>query len=727
MRDGEGGGKSVPESDAPGTGALARFLSPASIAVVGASPDRTKISGILLHQLVAGGYAGRLYPINPGYDEIGGARCYPSLASVCAPIDLAVIAIPTDRVLPVLEEGAAAGVRNALVLTSGFAEQGGAPAELQAAIAALARRTGMRVCGPNCVGFYSAGARVAATFSPAVEPKPGRDDVPASARRVGVVSQSGGMAFTFYDYARPLGLGFSHIVNTGNEVDLTLGDFFGYMVEDPATDVILLFIEGVRDPDRFVAAARTAAASGKPVVVCKVGRSNAAARAAVSHTANMTGWDAAYDAVFRHYGIAVASDPEEMAVLAAAFATCPPARGERVGVITVSGGGGALASDALAAQGLAVPELSTGLQQEVAKLLPSYGAAGNPIDVTAQGHFSGGLGTAVTLLEASDEVDAILVVGSLASEARVGVDVAALRPAVAAQKKPILVYSYTRPSAFARRALAEAGVVLNLHLTWTARALRALAERGRFRPPAPATLPEAAAFPELAAALARGGAFAEFETKALLQGFGVAVAPHVLVRAREGLAAAATQLGWPVALKIQSRDIPHKTELGGVALGLGDPGALERAWDRMMAAARQGAPAARIDGALVERMAPKGVEMIVGVVRDRVFGPILMVGAGGIEAELYRDASYRPAPVDAAQAREMLQELRAWKRLAGWRGAKPADIDALCGLVEQVSRFAAIFADRVAELELNPVLVHENGCTVVDALLTAKPREGRDA
>ena len=704
-------------------GRLGSFLSPASIAVVGASPERSKIRGTLFHQLANLGYKGQLYPIHPGHEEIGGIRCFPSVSAIGAPIDLAVVAIPTERVLPVLEECASVGVRNALVLTSGFAEQGGAQAALQGEIAALARRTGLRVCGPNSVGFYSDRDRVGATFSPAVEPRPGRDEIPVSTRRVGVVSQSGGMAFTFYDYGRPLGLGFSHIVNTGNEVDLTLSDFFLHMAEDAATAVILLFVEGVRDPERFIAAAEAAAAAGKPVIVCKVGRSQAAARAAVSHTANMTGWDAAYDAVFRKYGIIVASDPEEMTAIAAACATCPPARGRRVGVISVSGGTGALASDAFAAQGLTVPELSAGLQQEIAKLLPAYGSARNPVDMTAQGNFSGGLGAALALLEASNEVDAMVLVASLASETRIGIDVEAIGPIVAAQRKPVLFYTYTRPSALARRTLAEAGLVANLHLTWTARALRALAERGRFRAPRPAPLPPRSSFPEIEAALAREGAFTEFETKELLGVFGIDMPPQVLVRTEAELEAAAARLGSPLALKVQSADIPHKTEAGGIRLNVTD--ALTRQWREMLGDVRRNMPAARIDGTLVQRMAPKGVEMIVGIVRDAVFGPIVMVGAGGVNVELYKDASYRPAPVGHEEARAMLGELRCRALLEGWRGAEPADIDALCRLIEQVSVFAAVFSERVREIELNPVLVHPRGmgCTVIDALLTTESSE----
>ena len=697
------------------TGGLAALLAPASIAVVGASADRSKIRGTLFHQLVASGYGGRLYPITSSVAEIEGHRCYPSVRAVGQPIDLAIVAIPPDAVMGVLEECAAGGVRSALVLTSGFAEQGGESKVLQDRMTALARTTGMRICGPNSVGLYNAIAHVAATFSPAIEQKAGRPVIPPSARRVGVISQSGGMGFSFYDYGRPLGLGFSCIVNTGNEADVTAGDLFLHMARDPGTDVIILFLEGVRDPARFVEAAQAAAEAAKPVVVVKIGRSVASARAAVSHTANMTGWDVAYDAVFRRYGITVAHDLEEMTAVAAAFATCPVAKGNRVGILTVSGGGGALMSDVLAAQGLVVPEFSPALQAEIGKLIPAYGAAGNPVDVTASGAFDAGLDTALELLAGSDEVDAVVIVGSLASERRVSFDTERLRRIVARQGKPVLVYSYTRPSALACTELQKAGLVPGIHLTWTARAMRALVERGRYRPPAPPAPSDHTAMPGLRPGLC------EYEVKSLLATAGIGDARGRLVTGRAGLVDAAEAVGWPVAIKIQSPDIPHKSEVGGVALGLAGGAALLAAYDAMTDSVARHRPEARIHGVLVEPMARRGVEMIVSTMNDPVFGPVVSLGAGGVNTELYKDLSCRLAPVDAAEALDMLAELRSAPLLHGWRGAAPGDTAALADLVARLSRFAVAERAAVAEIELNPVLVHEAGCTVADALLVVLP------
>jgi acyl-CoA synthetase (NDP forming) len=700
---------------------LDRFFAPAAIAVIGASPEKTRIRGLLLHLLRKNGYGGRLYPVNPSYQEIDGLPCFPSLAAIGAPIDLALIAIPAEAVLPALEECAAAKVGYAVIISSGFAEQGGAQTQLQDQIAALARRTGLRVSGPNAEGFHNELARVAATFSPAVDLKPGEEPLVASTRRIGIVAQSGGMGFALYNRGRAAGLAFSYVVSTGNEADLTASDFFDHMARDPATAAIMLFIEGVRDPERFTAAAEAAAQRGKPVIVAKMGRSQAGERAARSHTASMAGWNAAYDAVFRKYGIIAADDPDEAVAIAAAFATCPLPKGERVAVVTTSGGAGAWTADALAAAGLALPELSSSLQEQIRGFIPAYGSARNPVDITAQAVHTGGLIRAIELLSRAEEVDAIVVVLSLASETRITIDGAALKRIVEAQAKPVLFYSYTLPSPLGRKVLAGAGLTLHTGLAPLAAAVRALVRRGRFAPPRRDE--RAAPSPEVLSALQQaGGSFSEYDAKRILSLAGITLPPQRLVARPEELDAAAAALGFPLALKIQSPDIPHKTEADGVRLGIGDSAALRAAYDAVMAAARRHRPEARLQGVLLQPMARRGVEVIIGTIRDAVFGPLVMVGAGGVMAELFKDAVYRLAPVDREAALEMLRELRIAALLEGFRGAPPADIEALGRLVAQLSRFAAAHADRVQEVELNPVIVHPagEGCTILDALLTTR-------
>src|SRR3954453_5284935 len=464
---------------------LDSFFAPDSIALIGASRDLEKIPGRLLSMLRKNEYPGKIYPINPNYDDIDGLKCYKSIADIGAPIDLAIIIIPARVVIGALEQCAAAGVRNAVIISSGFAEEGGDSAAMQDQIVAIAKRTGMRISGPNAEGFLSEVQKVAATFSPTVDIKPGHVSPPATTRRIAIVAQSGGIGFAIKHRAKALGVAISYCVSAGNESDLGAGEFLDYMVQDASTDVILLFIEGIRDVDKFLAAARRAAEIGKPVIVTKVGRSGAGERAAASHTASMAGWSAAYDAVFAKYGFIVSNDLDEAITIAAVLTTNPMPKGDRVAVLTVSGGAGIWGTDSVSLQGLQVPELSQPIQSEISALLPSYGATGNPIDVTAQGVHSGGLQKSIDLLDASDEIDAILVVLSMSSETRMPFNQAELKPVIDAQRKPIVFYSYTLPSNFARATLAESGVILLSGLTHAGVALRRIADYAKFKLPSP--------------------------------------------------------------------------------------------------------------------------------------------------------------------------------------------------------------------------------------------------
>src|SRR6195256_2501446 len=465
---------------------LDTLFAPDSIALIGASRDLEKIPGRLLSLLRKNEFPGKIYPVNPNYGDIDGLKCYPSIADVGQPIDLAIVSIPARAVLGALEQCAAVGVKNAVIISSGFAEEGGDSAVMQNAIAELAKNTGMRISGPNTEGFYSQVQRVAATFSPTVEVRSDAPRLVATKRRIGIVAQSGGIGFAIYHRAKALGIALSYVVSAGNESDLGAGEFLDYLVQDSSTDVILLFIEGIRDVAKFLAAARRAAETGKPVIVTKVGRSGAGERAAASHTASMAGWSAAYDAVFARYGFIVSNDLDEAVTIAAVLTTNPLPKGDRVAVLTVSGGAGIWGADAVSMQGLKVPELSDAVQAQIKRWMPSYGAAGNPIDVTAQGVRSGGLQKTIDLLDASDEVDAILAVLSLSSEVRMWFKEAELKPVISAQRKPIVFYSYTLPSAFARTELAKSGVVVLSGLTHVAVAMRRLVEYADFKlaPPA---------------------------------------------------------------------------------------------------------------------------------------------------------------------------------------------------------------------------------------------------
>jgi acetate---CoA ligase (ADP-forming) len=692
---------------------LDTFFAPDSIALIGASRDHEKIPGRLLSMLRKNEFPGKLYPINPNYGDIDGLKCYPSIADVGQPIDLAIIIIPARAVLGALEQCAAAGVKNAVIISSGFAEEGGDSTAMQDAIVALARRTGMRISGPNAEGFYSQAQHVAATFSPTVDVKPGEPKLVATRRRIGIVAQSGGIGFAISHRAKALGIALSYVISAGNESDLGAGEFFEYMVQDASTDVILLFVEGIRDVDKFLEI-------GKPVIVTKVGRSGAGERAAASHTASMAGWSAAYDAVFAKYGFIISNDLDEAVTIAAVLTTNPLPKGDRVAVLTVSGGAGIWGADTVSLQGLKVPELSSSIQSEIKKLLPSYGATGNPIDVTAQGVNSGGLQKSIDLLDVSDEVDAILVVLSLSSDVRMPFKQAELKPVVDAQNKPIVFYSYTLPSVFARTELAKSGVVVLSGLTHAGVAMRRLVDYSKFKlapPPDNVVLP-----PRDLSAHLKSATLSESDSKSLLRTAGIALSDEVLVTERGGLDAAIARVGFPLVMKIQSRDIPHKSEVGGVRVNIATKGEAFAAYLALLDNAQRHRPNAAIQGVLVGPMAKKGVEIIVGTMTDDTFGPMVMVGLGGITTELFRDVIYRPAPVSAVEASAMLAELKAAPLLNGFRGAVKADVPALSQLISQISLLAARYGAEIAGIEINPVLVHAagQGVTIVDALVAGR-------
>jgi len=492
------------------------------------------------------------------------------------------------------------------------------------------------------------------------------------------------------------------------------------MVQDASTDVILLFIEGIRDVEKFLAAARRAAEAGKPVIVAKVGRSGAGERAAASHTASMAGWSAAYDAVFAKYGFIVSNDLDEAVTIAAVLTTNPLPKGDRVAVLTVSGGAGIWGADTVSMQGLKVPELSEAVQAQIRQWMPSYGAAGNPIDVTAQGASSGGLQRCIDLLATSDEVDSILVVLSLSSDVRMPFKEVELKPVISAQNKPVVFYSYTLPSLFARTELAKSGVVVLSGLTHVGVAMRRLVEYANFKLAPPADV--AALPPRDLAAHLQSATLSEFDSKMLLRDAGIALPDEILVTERGELDAAIARAGFPLVMKIQSRDIPHKSEAGGVRVNITTKGEAFTAYGTLLDNAAKHRPDAVIQGVLVGPMAKKGVEIIIGTLTDKTFGPVIMVGLGGITTELFRDVTYQPAPASAKEAGAMLASLKAAPLLNGFRGATKADVAALAQLISQVSVLAARHAKEISEIELNPVLVHAEGrgVTVVDALVVRK-------
>ena len=698
---------------------LHSFFWPESIAVLGASPDLHRIRGRLLHQLRENGFPGRILPINPSYQDIGGLPCYPTIGAVGQPIDLALVAIPAAGVAAAVEECAKAGVKNTLIISSGFAEEGGASGDMQQALIDVTRQYGIRACGPNCEGYYNALGRVATTFSPTVETKESDDQVLVSDRRIGVIAQSGGIGFALFNRGKAAGLGFSYVISTGNEADLNMADFLDYMVEDKHTQAVMLFCEAVRDGPGFVAALEKARRLGKPVIAIKVGRSVAGTRATASHTASLSGSYAAYHAIFERYGVIEVEDADEAVAVAGVVLTCPLPKGRRAGIVTVSGGGGAWMADTLSAHGLIVPNLSAAAQAKLRPLMPSYGASGNPVDVTAQGSNTGpAMMTVMEQLAESDEIDMLVLVSSLASETRVSLDAERIRAVSAKCGKPMTVWTYTIPSAFGREKSAGCGLFLHSDLRNVGVALGKLAGYAESLQRA---LPEP--FSPVAGTLYPGlpRIVPEHQAKQVLAAW-LPEAREILVRSAAAAADAGTALGFPVVLKVQSPDLPHKTEVGGVRLNLGDAGSVSAAYTAMLDDVARHKPDARIDGVLVQKMAPKGHELVIGMVNDPTFGPIMMLGYGGTAVELFGDVAHGPAPFDEAEAERLLRSLRSSRLLTGFRGSAAIDLKPVAALVASLSRAALTLRDQVAEFELNPIILHADGSglTVADALLTMK-------
>jgi acetate---CoA ligase (ADP-forming) len=710
----------------PDIGAL---LWPRSVALIGASSDAEGLRGRILKVMQSHPYQGAFYPVSRTQKEVMGLKAHASIADLPAPIDLAVIIIPAKHVPEELERCGKAGVRSAIVLSSGFAEAvGEAGAGMQDEVRAIARRYGMAVMGPNSEGFANMAAALCPTFSPAVEASD-RPLLPVGPARkqLAVMGQSGGIGFAFFDHGRAKELSFRYVVTTGNEACLETLDFADYILEEGKTDALLMLLEDVKSPETFRRVAEKALRAGKPIIVNKIGQSDAGARAAASHTAALAGAPAAYRAMFERYGLIEGRDIGEMVDIAQGFLSFGhmlPA-GKRVGICTASGGGGGWMADACVAAGLEVPELDAETRKRIDVHLPSYGTSQNPVDATAQAVYKLGYAGLINLVAPSPMVDAIVVVMTARSAHNVERQKAALEQLYHETKKPILLWSYTLPAQRSVEILSGAGYPLFTSIPNCARTLKAMADyralRERFLAPiemrSDAKPGKAAAVSALAAA---GPVLCEWDARAVLAHYGIGRdGIGMLAASREAAVATAREIGRPVALKVQSPDILHKTEAGAVALNLATPDEVAGGYDKVLAGARRHAPKAAIRGVLVQPMAAPGREIILGIKRDATFGPLLLVGLGGVHVEVLKDVALAPVPLSDREARDLLARLKGAPLLDAHRGKPAADIDALVALMVQLGQFAADLADTIAEIDLNPVIVHDagKGLTVADALI----------
>lgn len=687
------------------------LLRPGSIAIIGASDDPIRIGGRPIAYMKERGFAGEIWPVNPKRPSIQGLPAFAGIADLPAAPEVGIIAVPANVAIEAVDELGRKGCRAIVCFTAGFAEKDEAGAAEQDRLAATARKHGMRLLGPNCLGAFNAAVNYYATFSASFEsgwPKPGR---------IGIASQSGAYGTHLFSVALERGLGTPLCITTGNEAEVTLGDCIGWMAQAEEVDVICAYAEGIRESERFLAALRLARANRKPIVMMKVGRSALGGHAAQSHTASIAGDDTVTEAVMEEFGVVRARTTEEMLDIAyAATRRIYPAR-NTLGVLTVSGGAGVLISDAAEVAGVAMPEMPQATQQELRKLVP-FCAPRNPVDCTAQ------------VLNQMELIapfgDALVKEGGYSSILAFWTQVAGSNSAGPRLQEEMTALSTRYPdrlwvvSMLAAHRVAAYEAAGWLCFEDPSRAVGAIAAMGRFgeafarEEPAPVPLP---------AVTLPAHTPSEAVAKSLLDAAGIPAVPEHAASDSEAAVAAAERIGYPVVLKILSPDILHKSEIGGVLLDVADAAAVRQGFATLTERAHQHAPGARIEGVLVAKQIKGAVEIALGILQDPVFGPVAMVGLGGVFIEVLKDVAFRRCPFDAAEAERMVRSLRGFPLLDGARGRPKADVPALARALSALSAFAVAAGPRLQGVDVNPLLVLPagQGCFAADAVVEVAP------
>ena len=688
---------------------IEQLVNPRSIAIIGASIDLNSISGQPMRFLMQHGYEGTLFPVNPKYDEISGVRCYGSIAEIPGTPDLALILVAARRVPDMLRQCAQQGISYAIVYSSGFAEAGEGGAAWQRECAEIAKTLGIRMVGPNCQGLVSTGGNVYAGFGAPF-------DVDYRRGGLSLISQSGGFGCALLLMADELGIGLRHFITTGNEADVSLLDLVDACIADPHTSLIAAYIEGLKDARRLVEVATRALEAGKPLLAWKVGNTAAGASAAASHTANLGGASALYRAAFRQTGVIEVTDVADLGDYAKAFDAKRLPQGERIAVVTLSGGAGILITDVCVERGMTLPALSESTLERLRPIVPAFASLSNPVDLTAgilaePRIFS----DALQIIADDPNIDSIAIMAAAASgTVALSMAEAIVRVYRATGKPMMLAWNARRDmAADAYRLIEEGGVPLYSTPVRCGRAFAALSDyagalrRNTARRAAPSLERHV---PEAHALLARShGDLSEHSAQVLLQHYGIPIPGGMLARNRDEALAAARSIGYPLVLKIQSPDILHKTEAGGVRVGIRDDAALSIAFDAILTSAQRYCSGARIEGVLLQEQIVDAVEMIIGIENDPSFGPAVMCGLGGIHAEILKDVAFRIAPVTRIDAHEMISELRASGILKGARGKPAADIEALVDTIVAMSAMAMDLQHSLKEFDINPLFVLEAG------------------
>ena len=694
---------------------LEAFFRPRSIAVIGASREPEKVGHRILRNIMDSGFRGGLYPINPKATEILGTECYPSVTDVLGDIDLAVVAVPAKIVPSVAEQCGEKGVKGLVVVSAGFSETGREGTLLERELLAICQKHDMRMQGPNCLGIISTQSRMNASFASA-NPSPGN---------ISFVSQSGALGSAILNWALQKDVGFTSFISLGNEADLTAADFLEALAEDEQTRAVGLYIEGVKKGDRFIEVAKEAT-KRKPVITLKAGTTDVGVRAVSSHTGSLAGSDTAFSAAFRKTGILRVETLEELFDLVLAFEDQPLPKGRNILIITNGGGPGILTADACEKSDLDLPMLEYELREELRTSLPPHASVDNPVDVLGDAD-ENRYGLALEAGLKSEKIDGIIVIltpQAMTPAEKIAEVLAENRglsdkPIIAAfmgldddsapiktlQKSNIPNYVFPETAAYVLKRMHDYGSLLSAPVE---------------EPPTFSDVEDGKVKGILAGVHEEARLNLAIDESFRVAGaYGIAVPAASVARSRSEAGRLAGSIGYPIAMKVVSPEILHKTDVGGVVLNVRTRKEVERNYSAIMRKMRAAMPQARVSGVSVQRMIPQGKEVIVGAVRDSQFGPMMMFGLGGIYVNFLRDVSYRLCPLTRSEAKEMIEETKAYALLRGVRGEPPSDIDSVIDVILKMSQIMQRFRG-IVEMEINPLFVYEEkkGCTAVDIRMT---------
>ena len=688
---------------------LEPLLRPKAVAVIGASDNPARIGGRPIYSMLKDGYEGNLFPVNPNRDIVQGLKAYPNISSVPMPVDSAVISVPENIALEVIKECADNGVKSAVVFTSGFAEIGSAGLSAQRQIADISAESGMRILGPNCLGVFNLQAGWFGTFANTLASK----KMPTGP--IGIVTQSGAYGGHLFTITQNRGVGTNYWVTTGNEVDIDVAEVIEFYASEPEIKVIISYAVGVKNGERMCRALDAARDAKKPVIFMKVGSTEAGAKAAASHTASLAGEDAIYDGLFSQYGVYRAETTEEMADIAYAcqFGRFPD--GPKIGLQTISGGIGVQMADAASKKGFEVAPLPKVTQDKITKLIP-FAGVNNPVDFTGQVLNERKLleDSMRFVIEDADYHCQILYLASLPiSEFTKDISLEIFTALRKRYPEELMFLSMIGPQE-SRKPYEEIGYPCFEDHSLAVRAMAALRyfnevfERGK---------PKTISVGKEDKRISLNGNVSEYDAKSILNTAGIGVNKEILAKNCEEAIAAKEAIEGPVVLKIASPDIQHKTEIGGVLLNLTSKEEVEAGYYKLMGNVEVGAPNAKVEGIIVAEMVSGGVETVLGVTRDPVFGPTVMFGLGGVFVEVFKDITFRVAPFGVEEAHRMIDEIRGRAILDGVRGAPAVDIETLAKAISTLSIFAAANADTIETIDINPFLVLPEGAVALDALI----------